>query len=108
MSYIQREQECRDSFGGTGDSSVDQQHCTTICALKCARSSYKPAIFMDSGVLVDALSGMLGREDWALAVGSGRVRGTGTRSSSRSVWGEGLEEVEELQRVKKTQRLSPW
>ena len=41
------------------------------------------------------------KEDWALAVGGGRVRGTGSSSSSgsgSSMWGEGSEKVEELQR----------
>ena len=40
---------------------------------------------------------MLGGEDRALAVGGGRVGGTGSNSSN-SMWGEGLEEVETLQR----------
>ena len=52
---------------------------------------------MDSGFLVDASSGGLGGGDWALAVGGGRVRGTRSRSRN-SVWGEGLEGVETLQR----------
>ena len=50
----QEERDGRDSLLGTTDSSVDQQHRTTFCASKRARSSYKPAIFMDSGFLVDA------------------------------------------------------
>ena len=52
---------------------------------------------MDSGVLVDASSGVLGGRDWALAVGGGTARGTRSKSSN-SVWGEGLEnKVEEPQ-----------
>ena len=39
---------------------------------------------------------MLGWEDWALAVGGGRIRGTGSNSSG--MWRERLEELEELQR----------
>ena len=35
----------------TNNSSIDQQHRTTFCALKLAGSSYKPTIFMDSGFL---------------------------------------------------------
>ena len=35
---------------------------------------------MGSGFLVDASSGVLGKEDWALAVAGGRVRGTGSSS----------------------------
>ena len=49
----QGERDGRDSLLATTDSSVDQQHRTTFCELKHARSSYKPAIFMDSGFLVD-------------------------------------------------------
>lgn len=33
--------------------------------------------FMDSGFLFDASVKMLGREDWALAVGGFRVKGKG-------------------------------
>ena len=40
---------------------------------------------------------MLGGEDWALAVGGGRVRGTRSKSSI-SMEGEGWEGVEKLQR----------
>ena len=50
---------------------------------------------MDSGFLLNASSGVLGGEDWAYAVGGGRVRGTISKRSSGSVWGEGFEEVEE-------------
>ena len=39
---------------------MDQQHRTTFCALEGARSNYKPAIFMDSGFLVEAALEMLG------------------------------------------------
>ena len=53
---------------------------------------------MDSGFLVDASSGVLGKEDCALQVGGGRVRGTGSEGSG-STWREGLEnKVEEPQR----------
>ena len=97
----QREREGRVSLLGIADSSVDQQHRTTFCALEHVRSSYKPAILMGSGFLADASSGVLGGEDWALAVGGGRDRGTGSKGSG-STWGEGLEEVEELQRERKT------
>ena len=93
-----RERDGRDSFLGTTDSSVNQQLRTTFCALKHARSSYKPAIFMGSGFLVDASLGVLGGEDWALAIGGGRVRGTGGKGSG-SMWREGIDnKVEELQR----------
>ena len=94
---LQRERDGRASLQGTTDSSVNQQHRTTICGLKHARSSCKPAIYMDSGFLVVASLGVLGKEDWALVVGGGRVRGTGSKGSG-STWREGLEKkVEEPQ-----------
>ena len=60
---------------------------------------------MDSGCLVGASSGVLGRGEWALAVKGGRVRGTSSKSS-KNVWGKGLEEVEKLQRERDRQGLS--
>ena len=48
------------AVGTTHNSSTDQQHRTAFYALKDARSSYKPAIFMDSGFLVDTSSDVLG------------------------------------------------
>ena len=54
VEELQREEDRSDSLLGATDSSVDQQHRTTFCASKRdARSSHKPAIFMDSGFLVD-------------------------------------------------------
>ena len=44
---------------------------TIFCALKDARTNNKPAMFMDSEVLVDTSSDVLGRDDWALAGGGG-------------------------------------
>ena len=41
-------------------SSMDPQHRMIFCALECACSSYKPAIFMDSGFLVEAALEVLG------------------------------------------------
>ena len=62
---------------------------------------------MDSGFLVDASSGVLGKEDWALAVGGGRVWGTGSEGSG-STWREGIEnKVEELQREETAGTLLP-
>ena len=52
-SYTERGKPQRESLLGTTDSSIDQQHRMTFCASKQARSSYNPAIFMDSGLLVD-------------------------------------------------------
>ena len=55
---VQKEQDGKEPFPGTTDT-IDQQHRTTFCALKHARSSYKPTIFMDSGFLVDTSLEML-------------------------------------------------
>ena len=49
---VQTEQDGREAFLSTTNSSINQQHPTTFCALKPTRSSYKLAIFMDSGFLV--------------------------------------------------------
>ena len=95
---LQRERDGRDSLPPTKDCSVGQENRTTPCELKHARRSYKPAISMDSGVLVDAFSGVLGKKDWVFAVGGGRARGTGSEGSG-STWDGGIEnKVEELQR----------
>ena len=97
VEKLQRERDGRDSLIGTTDSSVDQQHRMSFCVLNNARISNKPAISMDSGVLVDTSSGVLGAEDWALGVGGGRVSGQ-RRYSSNSTWGERWEEVEKIER----------
>ena len=49
VEKLQRERDGTDSLMRTTETSVDQQHRTTFCALKHARSSNKPAISMDSG-----------------------------------------------------------
>ena len=50
----------------------------------------KPAIFIDSGSLVDTSLEVLGGEDWALAGGDGCVRGKVTAVSSIVArWGRG-------------------
>ena len=47
VEELQRERDGRDSLlSTTNNSSVDQQHRTTFCALKYVRSSYKPAILV--------------------------------------------------------------
>ena len=48
--------------------------------------------FMDSGFLFDASVKMLGRKDWALAVGGFRVKGKGSNVRG-SMFGEGLGKV---------------
>ena len=59
VEELQREQEGRDSYPGTADGRVDQQHRATFYALKHERSSDKSTILMDSGFLVDASQGVL-------------------------------------------------
>ena len=93
---IQRELDSKDPVIDTTDGGVDQHPPTTFCALKNTRSRYTRAISMNIGLLVDASPSVLGKEDWALAVAGGRVRAT-VRSSRCNTWGEGLEQVEELQ-----------
>ena len=88
--WVQGEQDGIEAFPGTTDSSIDQQHRTTFCAWKHARSSYKPATFMASGFLVDASSEA--REDRALVGGGGWVEGKGSNGSS-SKSGERLGKV---------------
>ena len=51
-------------------SSMDPQHRMIFCALECACSSYKPAIFMDSGFLVEAALEVLGGGGQSLFGGS--------------------------------------
>ena len=63
---------------------MDQQHRTTSGALKDARSSYKPAIFLDTGFLVDTSPEALGVEGWALATESSWARGQGKSGTSSS------------------------
>ena len=72
----QRERDGGDSFLATADS-IKQQNRTAFCALKHTRSSYKLAIYMDSGLLFDASSEVYGGEDLALAAGGGRAMKTG-------------------------------
>ena len=47
-------------------SSIKQQYRTAFCALKHTRSSYKPAIYMDSGLSFDASSEVFERRTWPL------------------------------------------
>ena len=66
---------------------IPQQYRTAFFALKNTRSSYKPAMFMDtsSGLSFDASSEVYGGEDLDRAVGSGKLKG-----GRGSVWGEGM------------------
>ena len=57
--------------------------------LRVTRSSYKLAIYMYSGLSFDASSEVFGGQDFALAVGSGKVGG-----GSSSVWEEGVKRAE--------------
>ena len=81
----QREQGGRNSSLATPDSSIKQQSRTVFRALNHTRSSYKPAIYMDSGWSFDASSEVFGGEDLDLAVEKGKVRG-----GRGSVFGEGV------------------
>jgi len=74
--------------------------------LKDARNSYKPTIFLDSGVLVNAYSEALGEEDWALAEGD--AAGSGVKGVTAAVlrWRRGLEKVE-LQRKQDSRESFP-
>ena len=101
---IRRERD-RDSLLGTTDCCVDQQHRTTFCGLKYAPSSYisshffTPAGFRYRCFIGSAWRGRLGPWGWRW---QGQRYGNfirGTRSSS-SMWGEGLDTVEELQRAR--------
>ena len=81
----QKERDGGDSFLATTDTSIKQQYRTAFCALKHTRISYKPAIFMDSGLSFDASSEVYGGEDLDRAVGSSKLKG-----GSGDVLGEGM------------------
>ena len=49
---LQRKQDVRETLLGTTYSSMGQLHRTTFCALKHARSSHYPTIYLDSGLIV--------------------------------------------------------
>ena len=92
---LRRERDGRDSLVSTTDCSVDPQDRTTF--FKPRHFKPKLFIFRYTGSLVDACSRMLEKEDWALAVGVGRVWVT-ERSSRGNTWEEGFNTVENLQR----------
>ena len=85
---LQRERDGGDSFLATADS-LRQQYRTAFCALEHTRSSYKPAIYMDSGLSFDTSSEAYGWDDLARAVGSGKLKG----GRGSSVFGEGVKRV---------------
>ena len=49
MLELQRKQDGRGAFPGMSHSSADQQHRTTFCELKRARSSYAPLFLWTTG-----------------------------------------------------------
>ena len=54
---LQKERDGGDSLLATTDSSIRRQrHTTFFCALKHTRSGYKLAIYLDSGLSLDASS----------------------------------------------------
>ena len=74
---LQRERDGGVSFLDTVDSGIQQQYRTAFWVLNHKRSSYKPAIYIDSGLSFDASSEVFGGERLALAVGGGKVRRKG-------------------------------
>ena len=64
------------SLLGIPDSALVKVHGMIFSALKKARSSSKPAIFMEGRVLVDDSSIVFVLEHWALPLGVGRVSAT--------------------------------
>ena len=56
---LQRKQDGRGAPLGTTTCRCDRQHRTTSFALNDVRSSYKPAILMDSAFFVDSISDVL-------------------------------------------------
>ena len=88
----QKERDGGGYFPATADS-IKQQYRTAFCALKHTRKSYKPAIYVDSGLSFDASSGVYGERTWplrlevarlgvaAVAVGRKGLRGQGHRES---------------------------
>ena len=56
----QREQDGRNSFLDTTDTSIKQQYRKVFCALNHTHSSHKPAINVDSGLSFDASSEVYG------------------------------------------------
>ena len=73
----QRERDDGDCFPATTDSSIKQHYRTAFFVLKHTRSSYKPAIHMDSGLSFDASSEVYGGAELTLAAEGGRARRTG-------------------------------
>ena len=59
----QRERDGGDSFLATTDGSIKQHNRTAFCELKHTGSSYKPAIYMDSGLSFDASSELFWGKD---------------------------------------------
>ena len=70
---LQRKQDGGETLLGTTDSSIGQLHRTTFCALKHARRSHDPAIYLDNGLSFDASLKVRRGEDVALAVGGGKA-----------------------------------
>ena len=123
VEELQRGKEGRDSFLGTADSGVDDKHRTTLfCALEHMRVAVinQPPLWTAGFWQIDAYSGVLRAEDWALEVGGGRVRDTGNiliiiNSSSGSsttgiivvCGGRGSRRQKKSYRERNTQRVSP-
>ena len=53
---LQEERDGENSLLATTDRSTRQQYRATFCTFKNTRSSYKPAIYLDSGLSLDTSS----------------------------------------------------
>ena len=80
----QREQDGGDSFNNTTDSSIREQYRTASSGLKYTRSSYKPAICMDSGLPFDASSEPFGGRG-CIGQNRGESEAAATLSSTRPI-----------------------
>ena len=87
----QGERDGEDSFLATTDSIKQQYHTVFCCVLQQTRSSYKPAICVDSVLSFDASSGVYGGrtrplrlEVERLGVGAAVFSGDGLRGQGHS------------------------
>ena len=79
----QREQDGRDTFLDTTETSIKQQDRKVFCALNLTRSRYKQTFMCVVGCRSMPLWKCLGGKNLVLAVGSGKVK-----VGSGSVWKE--------------------
>ena len=77
MVRLHRKEDGREAFPPTIFTCMYRQQRTAFHPLDDARSSYKPATIMDSGVLVTGCADVLGGEDRAIVGEGSKVRGYG-------------------------------